>query len=212
MKKTQKNQSKQHRSPKQQRSQFTVSAILEAATHVFSEKGLNKATTNEIAERAGVSIGSLYQYFPNKQSLIVELTQQHLTEMTDQITTGMDGMLELGAEQSIETLVRLMIDAHSTNPDLHRVLIEDSKELLAESVIEEFENKFFNLAKGYLALVFGNKSSRDLNIVAFVLINSLEALTHKAVLEKNRYPQLLKEGKDHYVAEITHLLCAYLKI
>lgn len=210
MKKQQKSQSKQQRTPKQQRAQFTVAAILEAATHVFSEKGLQKATTNEIAERAGVSIGSLYQYFPNKQSLIAALTQQHLTEMTEEITKGMEGSLELDLEQSVEQLVRLMIDAHSVNPDLHRVLIEDSKELLAESVIKDFETKLFNLAQGYLTLILGEQSSRDLNIVGFILMNSLETLTHRAVLENHKYPNLLNEDKEPYVQEITRLISGYL--
>ena len=208
--KQQKSQLKQSRSPKQQRSQFTVAAILEAATHVFSEKGLKKATTNEIAERAGVSIGSLYQYFPNKQALITELTQQHLTQMQEQITAGMEGSLELDLKESIEQLVRLTIDVHSANPDLHRVLLEDSKELLAESVIEEFESAILNLIHGYLVILLGEDNARKLDIVGFILLNSLETLTHKAVLETHKYPRLLQEDKEAYIEEITWLLTRYL--
>ena len=63
--------------PQQERSRIAVAAILEATTRILTEEGYEKANTNRIAERAGVSIGSLYQYFPNKESLITALLVQH---------------------------------------------------------------------------------------------------------------------------------------
>ncbi|MBE9008662.1 helix-turn-helix transcriptional regulator [Pseudanabaenaceae cyanobacterium LEGE 13415] len=57
--------------PQQGRSKLTVDAILTATAHILIEDGYDKASTNRIAERAGISIGSLYQYFPNKESLMV---------------------------------------------------------------------------------------------------------------------------------------------
>jgi AcrR family transcriptional regulator len=64
--------------PVQGRSQLTVQTILDAAAHMFGERGYSATTTNHVAEAAGVSIGSLYQYFPNKDSLIVALEERHL--------------------------------------------------------------------------------------------------------------------------------------
>src|ERR1700727_158166 len=65
---------------KQARAQATVDAIVEAAAQVFESLGYAAATTNRIAERAGVSIGSLYQYFPNKDAILVALARRHLAE------------------------------------------------------------------------------------------------------------------------------------
>src|ERR1700722_1032131 len=65
---------------KQERAQLTVEAILEAASQVFERHGYAHASTNRIAERAGVSIGSLYQYFPNKDAILVALARRHLTD------------------------------------------------------------------------------------------------------------------------------------
>lgn len=64
--------------PRQARSQATVDVILDAATRVFSATGFDEANTNVIAERAGVSIGSLYQYFPNKLALLAGVRERHL--------------------------------------------------------------------------------------------------------------------------------------
>ena len=66
--------------PSQGRSRFTVRQIVEAAARVFEEQGYVGTTTNHIAERAGVSIGSLYQYFPNKEAILAVLLEQHFDE------------------------------------------------------------------------------------------------------------------------------------
>jgi AcrR family transcriptional regulator len=55
-----------------------VERILVAAAHVFDERGYGATTTNDIADEAGVAIGSLYQYFPNKDAILIELTRQHI--------------------------------------------------------------------------------------------------------------------------------------
>lgn len=65
------------RMPRQQRSQETVRCILVAAARVFRAEGF-AATTNRIAEVAGVSIGTLYEYFPNKQALLLSLAEAHV--------------------------------------------------------------------------------------------------------------------------------------
>jgi len=61
----------------QARSRATVDAIIQAATYILTEIGWAGLTTNAIAERAGVNIGSLYQFFPNKEAVIAELQRQH---------------------------------------------------------------------------------------------------------------------------------------
>jgi AcrR family transcriptional regulator len=86
--------------PKQDRSRVTVEAILEATTRILVEEGYDKANTNRIAERAGISIGSLYQYFPNKESLMTALMEQHSREMTELVATK--GVAELMYDMAIE--------------------------------------------------------------------------------------------------------------
>ena len=65
--------------PLQDRAKYTVGVIKEAAAHILREQGLQGFTTNKVAERAGVSIGSLYQYFPSKESLIAEIKRDPIT-------------------------------------------------------------------------------------------------------------------------------------
>ncbi len=85
--------------PAQRRSHHTVDRILDAAAHVFAERGYTATTTNHVATEAGVSIGSLYQYFPNKDALLGALEERHLrsakiavdTLTSDWRTTAPDG-------------------------------------------------------------------------------------------------------------------------
>ena len=71
--------------PKQMRSKLMFDNILEASTRVLEEVSFEKFTTNRVAEAAGISIGSLYQYFPNKQSILIELERIAIDKMTENI-------------------------------------------------------------------------------------------------------------------------------
>lgn len=64
--------------PRQERSAATVEAVLRAATYILTRRGWAAFTTNEVAEKAGVNIASLYQYFPNKEAIIAELQRRHV--------------------------------------------------------------------------------------------------------------------------------------
>lgn len=112
--------------PRQQRSAQTRRDILDAAARVFSEHGYAAGTTNRIAAAAGVSIGSLYQYFPNKDAILAALTDAHI----DAGGTLLAERLRDGLPESLADLLRLFvraaIDNHRDDPALHRVLFEEA--------------------------------------------------------------------------------------
>lgn len=83
-------QTSPRKSPRQERSRLTVERILDAAARIFHEEGYAGATTNEIADEARVSVGSLYQYFPNKHAIVVALHDQDVREGLDRVTAILD--------------------------------------------------------------------------------------------------------------------------
>ena len=110
------------KSPRQARSRVTIDAILDAAARVLGERGWSGLTTNAVAEVAGVSIGSLYQYFPNKLALIEAVRRRHFDEVIEVLRAGAD--TKRSRERRIAAFVDGMIAAHSRYPDAYRVLIE----------------------------------------------------------------------------------------
>lgn len=109
------------------RSRQTVERILDAAAHIFGELGYRAATTNDIAATAGISIGSLYQYFPNKDALLVALADRHL----EQMATMLDPVLADAAarrpplEELAAELIGLVAHLHE-HDRLHLLLAHEA--------------------------------------------------------------------------------------
>lgn len=135
--------------PRQARSRATVEAILIAGAQVLGRRGWAGFTTNEVAEAAGVSIGSLYQYFPNKLTLSEAITARHFDEILAVLRPIGDETLSLA--RRVEQLVDGMIGVHSINPALHRVLLEEAPRARGpKSVHERFEAEYLRC---YAALI-----------------------------------------------------------
>ncbi len=176
--------SQPRKKPRQQRAAATWDAILEAAAQLFQRSGYAATTTNKVAERAGVSIGSLYQYFPNKDALLVALAERHLAEASQQLAAVFDRLER--ERPGLPTTLALLIDAavalHRHNPAMHRLLFD-----LAPRT-EETAARLRALEKG-LALAVALQLRRlgvggeQPQARALLLVQGLEAQVHGAVLE-----------------------------
>lgn len=128
--------------PRQVRAELTRQRILTAAAHVFAEFGYAAGTTNRIAERARISIGSLYQYYPNKDAILAELLTRHLDG--DRATETLRRYKE--SPEPLETVIRAfvhtVIENHLDDPRLLQIMIEQaprSGELLERITRLEWE-------------------------------------------------------------------------
>ncbi|MEQ8343365.1 MAG: TetR/AcrR family transcriptional regulator [Marinovum algicola] len=95
------------KAPRQARSRKTRDAILVAAGGILAREGLRGLTTNHVARAAGISIGSLYQYYPNKQAIIGAL----LTESRAAVLAGMEAAAEAAADAALDVVVCAMVRA-----------------------------------------------------------------------------------------------------
>jgi len=113
--------------PRQERARQTMEAILEATTELVARDGWAKTTTNHIARRAGVSIGSVYQYFPNKTAILVRLFERHVALVQPVVARFLDDLQDHGCpvERSLRDLFVRLVAAHSVHPGLNRVLEEE---------------------------------------------------------------------------------------
>jgi AcrR family transcriptional regulator len=118
------------RDPSQARAKQTVDVIIEAAGQLLVAHGRAAVTTNAVAERAGVSIGSLYQYFPNKESIFSALQERHRDQVMPLIHHALAHLSDPGVDlvDGIVALMRAMAELHKGNPARMRVLVEELRE------------------------------------------------------------------------------------
>src|ERR1044072_8506064 len=108
----------------QERSRATVDALVEATARILIDEGFDKASTNRIAEVAGVSVGSLYQYFPGKEALVVAVVERHQQAIMETVRGELADVLAQPLENAMRALVAIAVKAHRVDPKLHRVLAE----------------------------------------------------------------------------------------
>lgn len=127
------------RKPVQDRSSATVDALLEATAQILLSHGYDRASTNEIARRAGVSIGSLYQYFDNKEALVAELARRHFGHFGALVVEHMQPLAggEVDLRAVVTQLIGALVAAHRLNPRLSQVLEAEVPRVGELRVIEE---------------------------------------------------------------------------
>lgn len=112
--------------PAQSRARTTVDALLQSGAELFALRGYARTTTNDIAERAGVSVGSLYQYFPNKDAILTALLERHLDAVNTVIESSLRELIDpsVGLRDGIRRLLRRLQVLHEEDPQLTRAVEE----------------------------------------------------------------------------------------
>ncbi|MFZ1971979.1 MAG: TetR/AcrR family transcriptional regulator [Candidatus Acidiferrales bacterium] len=110
------------KAPGQARSKETVSVILEASARILEAEGMRGFNTNAIAARAGVSVGSLYQYFPNKDAIVRALISRFEETLHDAVRRAVQGGRGRALKPRLRLLVRALVTAHYARPRLNRML------------------------------------------------------------------------------------------
>ena len=194
------------RQPSQDRSRQTVDVIVEAAAHVFERHGYAAGTTNRIAERAGVSIGSLYQYFPNKEAILAVLLERHAAEAEEVFGNVMQHVVESPHDFDgiLRDFVEAMVRLHASNPRLQHVLLEEAPR--PTRVRKALSRAQENAMRGVELLLERNPEVRVPNAraAAYLVVRSVECLTHRYVVDP---PQLTRQ---EFVGEMVALLRGYL--
>ena len=188
---------------------MTVDALIEATARVLVKEGYDRASTNRIAAVAGVSIGSLYQYFPSKEALVAAVIERHLQKLAQVAREALIKAAALPIEIAARQFVTAAIEAHRVDPKLHRVLAEEvprTRRLENIDVVERSGHTFF---RSYLEAHRSEIDVADLDLAAFILVTAIEALTHSAVLHR---PDILADEKTaDFVDEATGLVLRYLR-
>lgn len=196
----------QRRRPLQDRSRATVSFVLEAAAQLFAESGYDAVTTNAVAERAGVSIGTLYQYFANKDDLLMALLEHHVAAAQQAIATAFRDLPGPDLRSVIAELVHFTLAHNTAHPDLGSIMqayaprstllrghLSETRRLIADTIVNR------------LRATRRSMPDRELLLRAELAARVIEHLTHSVA-----HDAPVGESTDALSAEIARLVMGYL--
>jgi len=193
--------------PRQERARATVEAIIVATAQLLRRQGYEALTTARVAERAGVSIGSLYQYFPNKQALAAAVVDHHGDEVLASFVQAVEARRHETLAESVEAMIGFALVSHPHEPGLHRVLNELAPRLgraektrrisggIADAIARTLRRHDAEIAPDL-----------DVGEAAALIETVLETVAHRAI---QHHP--VSMGADRMAAQCRRLIMAYLK-
>ncbi|AZS22466.1 MULTISPECIES: TetR/AcrR family transcriptional regulator [unclassified Caulobacter] len=188
---------KTRRTPRQPRSEATVEAILEAAFQLLEQGGPRALTTNHIAERAGVSVGTLYQYFKGKQAILGALAQRQAATARDRIARIVIDGPRISA---VRLIVRTLATAFEGSPATRRALLDAFAAEAGDEAVMRHHRLFFEAITGKARFDFDMTPEAGF-VLTHAVIGLLRAATIEAELALD--PQRLED-------ELTRLMEAYV--
>jgi AcrR family transcriptional regulator len=192
------------KSPSQERSQATVDAILDATARLLEQHGYARLTTNHVARKAGISIGSLYQYFPNKESLCHALAERHYGRHAQRYLECLSGVAREPVEAQVRALVRVSCDVAREDPALAKNLYGELSRFGGLDPMKRMREVIEQaLAERYRSLPARWRPANP-EMVAFIVTVACSQIIGDAVLRK---PEWL--GDDAFVDEVSTLVLGY---
>ncbi|MFO0608454.1 MAG: TetR/AcrR family transcriptional regulator [Polyangiales bacterium] len=191
---------------KQERSRSTIDVLLEATARVVSQAGLDRATTNRIAEVAGVSVGSLYQYFPGKESLLAALIEREARRDLAAMRAVMADCAGLPLPQAIGRSLGGLVERHARDPALYRWMLTYVPALGQHPKVRAVAAEGRATLRDVLADRRGELAPGvEPAMAAMILGSAVEAAVHAAVFER---PEALGDGT--LARELERLCVRYL--
>ena len=174
----------------QARSAVTVEAIYEATVQVLLAVGPDRLTTTRVAERAGVSVGTLYQYFPNKQSLLLSALEKHLDRVVSAVELACRRNHGRQASTMIESVVEAFVDAKMERSDISMALYATAVGVQERALVNKVGKRARTAMASMLATVPNTKFA-DLPFTSLMLFSAMGGAT-RAVLEAGPSPRMVR--------------------
>jgi AcrR family transcriptional regulator len=170
--------------PRQQRSRETYERVLDVAARIFQESGYAGTTTNKVAEAAGISIGTLYHYIPDKDALLYSLAERHLASGTQSLIGVFVWLREAepGLEDSLRAVIDAIVTMHVKDGHLHHLLYDSApRSTELQKRLHEADAAMADEVAWHLErLGVGGEHRR---LVASLLVSGVEAQVHRAIID-----------------------------
>ena len=194
---------KPRKTPQQSRSMATVEAIFDSAIQILLRSGPERLTTVHVAQRAGVSVGTLYQYFPNKQVLLLAVLERHMLRTVAAVEVACAANHFEPLEVMLDELVNCFIDAKLTDRDtsiaLYRIAADTGGSLIVERTRKRYETAMIAMLQTASLPV-----SADVNFMVHMIYLTMAGAL-RGHLESSAPPRLTRKLREH----LAKLLIAY---
>lgn len=182
-----------------------VERILAAGRAVVLRDGYDAASTNRIAAEAGISPGSLYQYFPNKDSVLSAIVNRYADDVSEQITAALADRFDETGPEAVRATLNALLDALEDNTELLRVVADELPRNENSARAEALEQRITGLLSAYLS---ARRPMTGRAVVpstaAWIIVRAIENLAVRYVLER---PPI---DRETFVSELEHLAIGYL--
>ena len=186
--------------PIQARSTVTVEAISEAAIQVLLSHGAERLTTTRVAARAGVSVGTLYQYYPNKQSLLFAVLEAHFNKIGSRLEAACETARRKPLADMIQEMVEAFVDAKMERADISAALYRIAADVGGPALIKDVNQRLRKAVEATLQTARDIKSPPDKFAVDIML--SAMAGVMRSLLEAGPSPAAVRKAREQLV-----LLC-----
>ncbi|NNH70710.1 TetR/AcrR family transcriptional regulator [Nocardia uniformis] len=183
-----------------------VRRIVDAGQEVLIRYGYDGASTNRVAEAAGISPGSLYQYFPNKDAIVSAVIERYTAQVAERVRAHVVTHLATSPDVGVPETISVLLDALGDHPELLRAVVEQTPRLTSGSAVVAFEQQIGELAR--VALTMRRRQvprDVDFDAAAWMLVRAVEHLTIRYVLDRPPVP------RERFLAEITRLVLNYFR-
>jgi AcrR family transcriptional regulator len=195
--------------PRQERAKATVDALVLATARVLAEAGYAKASTNRIAKVAGVSVGSLYQYFPNKEALVGELIDRHQDEMMLLFVTRLTELRDAPLAEAVRGVISALIEAHRVDPldaAVHKTLFRELPPIGLAERMNRLELTAIRAVRTYLEAKSDALRPRNKELAAFLLVHVVQASVLALVVKED-----VPGSDEAFIDELTAMVLGYLR-
>lgn len=194
--------------PTQRRAKATVAAILEATAQLLVSEGFHNASTNRIAEVAGVSVGSLYQYFPNKEAIVAAVVDEFADRQFEILAGELADLdFDVEIEVAVFTLIRSLLVAKKQEPELSKVLFEELPPVGQIDILKEWTRRAVEIVRATLTMKADEIRPQNLDLAAYILVTACHGIVHTTVVDR---PELLET--EEFAQETAELVLRYIRV
>jgi AcrR family transcriptional regulator len=195
------------KAPEQERSKALVEALLRTTARILLRDGWHGLSTNRVAREAGVSVGSLYQYFPNKDALVHALVVDLAEQMGDELVALGKSLLGAPLDKGVDAIVRAALDTARKEGPLFRAVLVELPRIGALEAFDRLNRRTADALAEWIASRRHELDIADPSLTAHVLVTALDALTDQALVFR---PELLQSVR--FEEELRKLVAGYLGV